>query len=198
MANIEALKKLAFDEDNNTAGVGTWNQNSLGKAERVGNEGWASAQVGPKTVPSDKNSYFAKLLENAKKDPAGSSVALNVLDGVAPRIYEGEEDGDADIQQTELEALRRSQAEHAAQRYFGGSDAIVKYLMDAGKKNQNAFTRGNGDRAVPYRPLDLPTLMKYLNGRKITPDQLKILLSIQNSMARARARARSGLKPVRA
>ena len=187
MANIDALKKLAYDENNDTAGIGTWNRNSLGKAERVGNEGWISAPLGEKTKPSDKTSYFAQLLANAKKDPAGSAEALNVLDGVAPRSYQGEADGDDDVKQPELEYLRGTQAGHAAQRYFGGSDAIRKYLIDAGKKNQKAYTDGKGG-TVPYRPVDLPSLMKYLNGRKISPGQLKILRSIQNSMAGAKAR----------
>lgn len=187
MDRIKALKKLAYDENNETAGVGTWNQNAVGKAERVGNEGFVSAPVGEKTVPIDNKSYFAQLLANAKKDPAGSAEALNVLDGVAPRVYQGEADGDDDIKQTDLEYLRGTQADHAAQRYFGGSDAIRKYLMDAGKKNQKAYTGGNGG-TVPYRPVDLPSLMKYLNGRKISPEQLKILRSIQNSMVRAKAR----------
>lgn len=191
MDKISALKKLAYDEDNNTAGIGTWNQNALGRAERVGNEGWAHAPLGQNTIPNDKNSYYAKLLSNARKDPLGSTAALNVLDGVAPRIYEGEEGQDAEIQQPELEEIRATQAEHAAQRYFDNNEAIKRYLTEAGRQNQRSFTK---DMNVPYRPIDLPKLMQYLKGKKISPEQLKQLHSIQNSMVRARQRARQAVR----
>lgn len=189
MANINALKKLAYDEDNDTAGIGTWAQNALGKAYPVGGGGYVSAPLSKATVPADKGSYFAKLLENAKKDPRGSEAALNALNGIAPKVYVDERE-DFDIKNPDLAELREMQADRAATNYFGGLKGVKDYLIERGEANQRQY---NKDRTVPYAPVDLPRLMQLLNGKKVTPTQLKLLPAIQNSMAGASKAPRKGI-----
>lgn len=181
MANIEALKKIAYDEDNDSAGVGTWAENSVGFAPRAGNEGWVSSQIDENTKAQDPKSYVSALLANSKKGPDGGKIARNVLDGVAPRIYQGEESGsDAQIQNPELAELRAQQAARGAAILGGGKkmqDAIRNNLIRAGERNQKAF---NQTQTVPYQKLDETSL----GGLKLSKEKLELLRSLQNSMVR--------------
>lgn len=177
-AHVKALKKLAYDEDNDTAGIGTWNQNALGDAYPTGGGGFVSAPVGKSTVPSDKGSYFAQRLANAKKDERGGDAAFAILNSVAPKRYAGEPDHD--ISNDELAELRGRQADYAAKNYFGGLDGVRRYLEEMGAANQKRWNMGRGHESAP---VDLPRLMMLLNGKKLTPGQLKILPAVQNSMA---------------
>ena len=177
MNKIEALKKIAYDEDNDTAGIGTWNQNALGDAYPAGG-GFVSSPLGKSTVPNDKNSYFAQRLENAKKDERGSDAALKILNSVAPKRYIGELDHD--ISNEELAEMRDRQAAYASKNYFGGLEGVKQYLNEMGEANQKRWNMGRGRE---FAPVNIPRLMQLLKGKKITPEQLKILPAIQNSMA---------------
>lgn len=186
MANIEALKKIAYDEDNDSAGVGTWDENSVGFAPMAGNEGWVSPQIDANTKANDPNSYVAKLLANSKKGPDGGKLARKALDGVAPRIYQGEESGGSDqIQNPELAQLREQQAARGAALIGGGKqvqEAVKNNLIRAGERNQKAF---NQTRTVPYQKLDETSL----GGLNLSKEKLELLRSLQNTMVRRGGKA---------
>lgn len=189
MANINALKKLAYDEDNDTAGIGTWNQNALGKAvpDGAGGHITITPPLTKNTVPANKGMYFPNLLENAKKDPKGTGAALSLLNWVAPKEYVGKDD--SDIKNPDLAKIREDQAEQAAKTYFGNLEGVRQYLIERGEANQK---HQNKDNTVPFAPVDLPRLMQLLNGKKLTPAQLKLLPAVQNSMAMSGKPNRSG------
>lgn len=203
MANVEALKKIAYDEDGNEyqnwlhmpAGIGTWNFNALKSFPRAG-EGWAGYQgLGIKSQAKNKGSYFSALMNNAKADPASGTgtkatikgrsapsrgtAALDALERVAPAELQGDPNN-REITNDELADIRYNQAKDHARRFaIPGTEEyknLVGDLVDAGLRNLGSFkTTGK----VPWRRLSLPSAGKL----KLDEKARQSLEAAQNSMA---------------
>ena len=205
MANVEALKKIAYDEDGNEyqswlrqpAGIGTWDFNALKSFPRAG-DGWAGYQgLGIKSQAKNNGSYFSALMNNAKADPASGrgakatikgrsapsrgTAALDALERVAPAELQGEPNN-SEITNDELADIRHNQAMDNARRFaVPGTDefkSLVEDLVNAGAKNQESF---KNTKRVPWRRLSLPSAGKL----KLDEKALQSLEAAQNSMAAA-------------
>lgn len=205
MANVEALKKIAYDEDGNEyqswlqmpAGIGTWNFNALKSFPRAG-DGWVGYQgLGLKSQAKNKGSYFSALMNNAKADPASGmgtkatikgrsapsrgTAALDALERVAPAELQGDPNN-REITNDELSGIRYSQARDAARRFaVPDTDefkSLVEDLVNAGAKNHESF---KNTKRVPWRRLSLPSAGKL----KLDEKARQSLEAAQNSMASA-------------
>lgn len=205
MANINALKKIAWDEDGveyggRPAGIGTWDQNALTKSWPVGADGWVSHGLNVNSRPADGSSYFAQLLANAKKDPragaGGGSIerrgdeigrgtkALDVLKSVAPTANQGSPNG-AQITNDDLDKIRLDQARRAAAGLSSPgtaeNDELRSALEAAGRSNHQSFI--NTGKVPLANPLKNPKLQELFNRLKLSPEQKKALPAIFGSMA---------------
>ena len=207
MANINALKKIAWDENGEEfgrrpAGVGTFDQNALVKAWPFGDGGWVSHGLNVNSRPADSSSYFAKLLENAKKDPRNGSgggavevggdkigrgtKALDDLKAVAPMAFQGRQNK-SQITNDDLEKIRFDQAKRVASGLARPgtveNEELRTALEEAGRNNQQSFIR---TKSVPLQnPLQNPKIRELFNRIKLSPEQKKALPAIFGSMASA-------------
>lgn len=181
----QAETKRAFDENNDTAGIGTWNDNSVGKAYPAGGGEYVVPPLTESTKPPRKDAYIPQLLENVKKvsDKGAREAALDVLGSVAPRTYGG--GADSDIKMPDLSEMRARQADIAAHRYFGGLDAVKRYLIERGAANHSQYIGRNGKKVLPSK-LDNPRLKQLFKKNDLDEKKLRMLEAIQNAMVMAK------------
>lgn len=131
-----------------------------------------------KVVPWDRTSYIGKLL--ARHPGTGKGVGIPYV----PHSAEGwpEAQRRALVSLGDLENGRRDQAGYNAQNFFPRKSALYKRIVDnlinAGKENYKSYIE-TGDPKERTEP-NLQGIEKI----KLTPEQKKMLLQMQNTMAR--------------
>lgn len=204
MANIEALKKIAYDEDGveygkSPAGIGTWDHNALVQGWPVDQNGYVTHGLDVNSKPMDGSSYFAQLMENAKKDPrpgmgggllrrgsdgpARGTAALDDLKTVAPIFLHGKPNNEQ-ITNEDLEKIRYEQARAAARRLAPEgtpeNEAWRETLESAGAENLQNYLKNR--RLAPVAPV-APKLKGVLKGKKLPAEIQRALPAILKSQA---------------
>ena len=171
---VALLVKRAADGAETDAGIGTFSDNAL----------YTDKQDG--IVANQPMSYYGRLAGNLSSKDTTKSAPAASLWWSRPRAGK---DGERYITNGTLSAARTSQAyENLANGglYPAGSVpgyAVINNLRNAGAKNHEAYLRSG---AVPKRTTLDRTGIENLT---LTPEQEKMLLEMQNTMAQNRRAA---------
>ena len=190
------LAKYASDgvihgEGAQNAGVGSYYDNSWDWAEDASKDPASVDRGKLHAIPLNSKSYIGRLLRRHPGHTKGESAPVVYPTSFSDGALANDQNPSAPVTLNDLEFYRKLQAGANAMRLAPHGSVpykrIVDNLINAGKENYQSYleTRDTKERAEP----DLKGIEKI----KLTPEEKKQLLQMQNTMARNGAPRRTNI-----